>query len=591
MKQDLNNFFSGKFPLQILAFVFLLGVLSVYPAFAGITITPTTWNVVGLDSNRVNDGPNVYPVGARVCNTGGAAVSNIVSRFVWDSTNIYINLDLTETDTQTLSSLAAGACADFYYNVAVTRSTSAYNATRRFHITASGDAISAVSTPTPREIYVEKLVSQNRNSVLSIVGPTTVYVGQTYNYTVNARTATGGYEQLEAFLNLSNVIFRIVSISTTYTAPTGATNDKIYADACGWQNNPTITATYRSCVGPVNFPGGKVGDRTTTTYTVQVLSTGATQATTMIYDFSGSSYHYNSDYGQRVISITALPAPAPDLTIAKSHTGNFTAGSTGTYTLTAANSGTAATVGTVTVTDTLPVGLTVNGGTAGTVTPGGTNAAAWSCNSNAASPQVITCARSAALSNVSGSNTSVFTLTVNIAASVSGTVTNNASISGGGEPAANNGNNTASDPTVTVAVPPNITLLKSCSLPANCTTAPQLSGTDLTYRIQFTNSGGQTANAMTILDANPLNTDFKIGTAQSSIGTSGLIFAIEYSNDYSSLNPALATWTYSPASAGGGAEAGYDRNVKAVRWRVTAGMLSSVAPNNTGNVSFTVKIR
>ena len=590
MKQDSNNFLPGKFSLQILAFVFLLGVLSVYPAFAGITITPTTWNVVGLDSNRVNDGPNVYPVGARVCNTGGAAVNNIVSRFVWDSTNIYINLDLTETDTQTLASLAAGTCADFYYNVAVTRSTLAYNATRRFRITASGDAVSAVSTPTPREIYVEKLVSQNRNSVLSIVGPTTVYVGQTYNYTVTAKTATGGYEQLEAFLNLSNVVFRIVSISTTYTAPTGGTNDKIYADACGWQNNPTITATYRSCVGPVNFSGGKAGDTTTTTYTVQVLSTGATQATTMIYDFSGSSYHYNSDYGQRVISITALPALAPDLTIAKSHTGNFMAGSTGTYTLTAANSGTAATVGTVTVTDTLPVGLTVNGGAAGTVTPGGTNAANWSCNSNAASPQVITCTRSAALSNVSGSNTSVFTLTVNVAASASGTVTNNASISGG-EPAANNGNNTASDATTIIALPPSIALLKSCSLPANCTTAPQLSGTDLTYQIQFTNSGGQTANAMTILDANPLNTDFKIGTAQASVGTSGLIFAIEYSNDYSSLNPTLATWTYIPASAGGGAATGYDRNVKAVRWRVTAGTLSNTAPNNTGNVSFTVKIR
>jgi len=36
------------------------------------------------------------------------------------------------------------------------------------------------------------------------------------------RTATQGYEQLEAFLNLSNVIFQVLSIATTYSAPAGA---------------------------------------------------------------------------------------------------------------------------------------------------------------------------------------------------------------------------------------------------------------------------------------------------------------------------------------------------------------------------------
>jgi uncharacterized repeat protein (TIGR01451 family) len=47
--------------------------------------------------------------------------------------------------------------------------------------------------------------------------------------------------------------------------------------------------------------------------------------------------------------------PPPDLTIAKTHSGNFVQGQTGaTYTITATNSGGAATSGTVTVTDTLP---------------------------------------------------------------------------------------------------------------------------------------------------------------------------------------------------------------------------------------------
>ncbi len=47
----------------------------------------------------------------------------------------------------------------------------------------------------------------------------------------------------------------------------------------------------------------------------------------------------------------------PDLTITKSHTGNFTQGQTGTYSLTVSNIGGSPTSGSVTVTDNVPVGL------------------------------------------------------------------------------------------------------------------------------------------------------------------------------------------------------------------------------------------
>ena len=65
-------------------------------AYAAITVQPTTWNVIGLDSNNVNTGPAAYPVGVRVCNTGGAPVTNVTGNFVWDSSNIYINLSGAE---------------------------------------------------------------------------------------------------------------------------------------------------------------------------------------------------------------------------------------------------------------------------------------------------------------------------------------------------------------------------------------------------------------------------------------------------------------------------------------------------------------
>ena len=95
---------------------------------------------------------------------------------------------------------------------------------------------------------------------------------------------------------------------------------------------------------------------------------------------------------------------------------------------------------------------------------------------------------------------------------------------------------------------------------------------------------------MVISDPIPENSDFKVGSANSVLGTTGLTMAIEYSSDYDPLNPTAATWTYTPVSGGGSADAGYDRNVKAIRW-VATGVLSHLSPNNTGDVSFSVKIR
>ncbi|MDQ3133229.1 MAG: hypothetical protein M3Q76_00280, partial [Acidobacteriota bacterium] len=175
--------------LPLLLFV----VLGWQSAQAQLTIKPTTWNVIGLDSNNVNTGPDTFQVGARVCNTSGATLNNVRGDFVWDSANTYINL--SGASIVRSRTLAPGACVDFYYPVVITRTSAAYNTARRYHITASGDGTATVSTPTPRELYVEKLISQGRNTVNSIVGPTSVYVGQTYNYTINADTATQGYSQ------------------------------------------------------------------------------------------------------------------------------------------------------------------------------------------------------------------------------------------------------------------------------------------------------------------------------------------------------------------------------------------------------------
>ncbi|HEY0994235.1 MAG TPA: cadherin-like domain-containing protein, partial [Kofleriaceae bacterium] len=271
-----------------------------------LTVTPITWNMMGLDSNDVTKGPNVFPVGMRIANTGDVTATNLSAAFTFTTANANITVD--SPSTVTLASLAAGARADVYFNVRITRTSAAKDTTRRYQVTVSGTNFTTVTSPVPREIYVEKLVSQNRNTIAGITGPTTVYVGDTATYVLDGSTSTGGYEQIEAYLTFPSDLFQIVSTATTYTSPTGGTNDKVYADACGWDAVPT-SATYRSCIGPANYTGGKAGGSIHTTYTVQVMAAGSVSLTSAIYDFSGSSFHYNSDYGAVPISVTSNLPP------------------------------------------------------------------------------------------------------------------------------------------------------------------------------------------------------------------------------------------------------------------------------------------
>ncbi len=172
-----------------------------------IVLSTVSWNLVGLDSNNVNVGPNQFLVGTRACNNFPFALANVVANFGWTSANPYINLK--GTMTLDVATLAAGKCTDFYFNVEIKRVTVAYFTARRFVITVAANGIAPVTTPTPREVYVEKLISQNRNGVNLFTGPTNVVVGNTYTYTLDANTATGGYESLENFAFFPTTVFQV----------------------------------------------------------------------------------------------------------------------------------------------------------------------------------------------------------------------------------------------------------------------------------------------------------------------------------------------------------------------------------------------
>ena len=271
-------------------------------AAALLDIQPLTWNVIGLDSNDETVGPNRFPVGARVCNVGDSAATNVTSSFEWTSANPYIDFRPgTKTAFTDGVDLAAGECTDFYYEVEVDRTDAAYETARSYKIHAAADGGLAASTPDNRELFVEFLISQSRNSVSDVRldgvsvpngGTMALAVGETYTIELVGSTATNGYNQLESFINFSNTIFEIQSVVSTYSV--GPTLDTLYADSCGWEND-TTDPNYRSCVVSDDKAGGSV----TVTYVVKILQVGAVNPeplTTLLYDFSGSSFHYNSDF-------------------------------------------------------------------------------------------------------------------------------------------------------------------------------------------------------------------------------------------------------------------------------------------------------
>ena len=173
------------------------------------------------------------------------------------------------------------------------------------------------------------------------------------------------------------------------------------------------------------------------------------------------------------------PLPQPILSITKTHSGNFAQGQQNApYTITVSNSITGGpTSGTVTVTDTVPGGLTLVG-MAGT---------GWSCSG-------ATCTRSDVLHG--GNSYPPIIATVNVAANATSPQTNQAGVSGGGSASAS-----ASDPTTLVAAgtPPLLSITKSHS--GSFAQGQQ----GATYSVLVSNgaSAGPTNSAVTVTETVP----------------------------------------------------------------------------------------
>jgi len=173
----------------------------------------------------------------------------------------------------------------------------------------------------------------------------------------------------------------------------------------------------------------------------------------------------------------------PDMTLGKSHVGNFTRGSTATYTIPVENlSPYGPSSGTVTMNDTLPLGLT----------PTSAAGTGWACS---IASQTVSCTDSTVLA--ANSFYPSITITANVAQTAPSTETNTALISGGGEV------NLANDSATDVA-----TVVSSADLSVTNAVSPDpvAAGSNLTYTQVVTNSGPSAADNATLSEAIPANT-------------------------------------------------------------------------------------
>ena len=214
------------------------------------------------------------------------------------------------------------------------------------------------------------------------------------------------------------------------------------------------------------------------TVTVDVSATAPASLTNVASVSGGGDTNGGNNSSSDPTTVNA-PLAGPDLTIQKSHSGTFVQGQTGTYTLIVKNVGGTATSGLVSVTESPPTGLTL----AAMSGPG------WTCT------LLPTCTRSDA--RAPNQSYEPITVTVNISATAPASVTNVASVGGGGDTSP--ANNSASDPT-TVNPPqagPDLAIQKTHS-------GKFVQGQTGTYTLTVKNAGGgATSGLVTVTETPP----------------------------------------------------------------------------------------
>jgi len=259
------------------------------------------------------------------------------------------------------------------------------------------------------------------------------------------------------------------TISLSDTIPTGLTVTSVSGTNWTCTNAQPVTCTRATSLA--------AGTSSVITLNANIAANAPGSITNVATVAVAGEFNSGNNTGASVISVTPV---APDLTVTKVAPGGpFQQGGTVTYLITVTNGGNGSTSGTITMSDTIPTGLTVTS----------VSGANWTCTN----AQPVTCTRATSLA---AGASSVITLVANIAANAASTIVNTATVVVAGE--SNSGNNANSSVISVTPVAPDLTVTKVAQ------GAPFQQGGTVSYLITVTNAGnGPTTGTISLSDTIP----------------------------------------------------------------------------------------
>jgi uncharacterized repeat protein (TIGR01451 family) len=273
----------------------------------------------------------------------------------------------------------------------------------------------------------------------------------------------------------------------------------------------------------------------------------AAPITTLTYAYGNGPGAFGNPPNQLVgLAALGFCVQNPDLALVKNDGGaSFVAGSTGTYTFTVNNVGSAATSGTTTVKDILPLGMSF--GTP--LTPGGANAVAWTCvrSTTTNANDTATCTSTTA---IAAAGSSTFTLPVFVASTVASgtTLTNRAKVFGGNDP-----NKAAETTTGAISACPSDSLAGAvanagCGFETTPITAAATVVITKTDSKTITTSGGTNAYVVTLTnqgpsDANNVIVTDVVGAGLNCPGTNAVICSVPLNGAFCPAASTIAVLT------------------------------------------------
>lgn len=273
------------------------------------------------------------------------------------------------------------------------------------------------------------------------------------------------------------------TITVTDVLPAGLTY--VSATGTGWTCGNaagTVTCTSNAAIA-ANAAGNPI------TLTVLPSAAAAPNVTNTASVSGGNEPANNNTNNTGSVTTPVCTTTCPDLRVNKAPgAASFTVGTAGSYTLSVTNQG-GLTTGTnvYTLVDNLPAGLTLS------AVPSGTG---WTCptgtpGTNTVNGTIVQCTRNAAI--LPGGTSTNLAVPVNVANAAAPEVDNTASVSGGGEPPATQGNNSTTVTTPVIDFDLSVSKAKS--------TAGNFSvGTNAGYIFTVRNNGGRATTGAYVID-------------------------------------------------------------------------------------------